>query len=79
MPMLIVGDFNITGQQFLESGWPSKLKVEVIKFGTNTTIRTALNRDIDFALISTPVKHLFKSVFIVLTVPWGPHFGFVIS
>ena len=25
IPMLIVGDFNMTGQQFLESGWPTKL------------------------------------------------------
>ena len=70
-----VGDFNITAQEFLESGWASKLKATVLHPNAPTTISSAAERPIDFGFISDSIKRMFKQTRPIFTVPTLPHCG----
>ena len=74
LPILCFGDFNITFQQFEDSGWVKRLNVKLIDPGVDSTISTNSDRKIDFGFISTEIEAVFNQVFPVIG---GEHvFGF---
>lgn len=79
LPIVCFGDFNLKTQEFLESGWCEKLRVQIIYPNLSSTISTSSNRDIDFGFISTCVKSVYLYTQPILSVPFSPHYGFVVS
>ena len=79
LPVIAVGDFNITVQDFQDSGWPELLKVKVLHTGARTTLATHSDRPIDFGLISNSISEMYIDSRILTNVPFGPHFGLLFS
>ncbi len=48
LPFFTIGDFNITFEQFVESGWAERFKAKMLHPGTPTTTTASTNRVIDF-------------------------------
>ena len=80
LPLLCVGDFDLTPDEMKASGWLSKLGV-VARAPTDTTTTTTLSADriIDYVLVSSDTAHLVQSVKVHLAGPWRPHFGIEVT
>ena len=75
LPWICVGDCNIDSVEFEKSEWPGFLKGKMIHPNTETTIKTSVNRIIDFAIVSQDISRLIDKSEPVFSVPWGPHWG----
>ena len=56
LPILCMGDFNLTYDEFLSSGWPQKLRVKMINPPVETTTSASRNRKIDFGFVSIEIE-----------------------
>ncbi len=52
LPLICIGDFNITAQEFLESGWANKFQATIMQPNTPTIVSSSAYRPIDFGFIS---------------------------
>ncbi len=67
LPIVCIGDFNMTTQEFLESGWLEKFSASLLAPNTPTMVSTSGSRDIDFGFISNNIKCMHKK-----TMPVSP-------
>ena len=76
LPFLIVGDFNMTSTQLLNTGWPQHLKCTPrnISSGT-TTLRYHQDRRIDFALVSNDMLGMVAEFDLSPAFPCTPHYA----
>jgi hypothetical protein len=58
LPLVGFGDFNITYNEFLNSGWAERLRVNLIHPGLDSTLASCTNRPIDFGFISYEIDTL---------------------
>ena len=79
LPILCLGDFNLTYDDFLASGWPQKLRVKMINPPVETTTSASRNRKIDFCFISMEIDMMYKQVHPIHSVVWGPHIGLLVE
>ena len=79
LPFVCIGDFNIHCEDFRNSEWPMFLKCDVVHPGEDTTLSTAMDRPIDFCLVSTKISMLFKCIRVITNVPWGPHYALLLT
>ena len=79
LPLIGFGDFNITFHDFQKSGWAERLRVNLIHPGLDSTLASCANRPIDFGFISYEVDTMKEWVKPITSVPWAPHFGFMVA
>ena len=79
MPLICIGDFNLTIHEFNDSIWPDRLKVKTLCPDVSSTLMSTSNRIIDFVLVSKYAEELIESVKPIHSVPWGPHIGLLIK
>jgi len=75
LPIICFGDFNITYDEFRESGWCEKMHISLLHPQVSSTLTSTSNRVIDFGFISNSIKLMFIDIHPKLDVPWGPHIG----
>ena len=79
LPWICSGDFNLTSDEFKQSEWPDFLRCVVIEPCCETTVSTSQNRIIDFTIVSIGIQMLIEKSEPIYTVPWGPHWGLILT
>ena len=79
LPVITVGDFNITYETFANSGWCERLGVVMKHPGVSSTTLLSNDRVIDFVLYPNILDELVSDVSAVTTVPWWPHVRLLIT
>ena len=75
--MFIYADFNCTPEEVIDSGWPCKLKMQIL--APNGPTAKGSDRIIDFALIHECIFPCFSAFTFDHYPPWGPHYGLILS
>ena len=80
LPLVLVGDFNITLTEIEEAGWGEKLGLRVVvPKDVSKSTRAVGGRLIDYAMVSHNMDTAFLLFKQISGVPWAPHFGYVIQ
>ena len=77
IPFLLYADFNCTPEDVTESSWLRLLHAQIILPSGPTSKQS--DRIIDFILCSAFIFPLFTAIRLVHKVPWGPHYGMLLS
>ena len=78
MPFIIGGDFNCDPAELTKTGWPRRLKAEILHT-TEPTCTSGRGRTIDFFLISHQLVHSVVSTELATDTPWRPHHSVVLK
>ena len=73
LPVFVHADFNCTPQRLSESGWPKRLKLEML-VQIESTIQKS-DKVIQFTLVSPCLFPVCSSIAVDHDVPWYPHDG----
>ena len=76
LALICVGDFNVTKDELIQSGWPNFMNCDIIlPQGATTTLKGTSGRLIDYLLISRSIVAMLKSLEIDASIPTTPHFA----
>ena len=76
LPLMLVGDFNLTPTAFIESGLLDKWNLHILQFtggGEPMTCTTGARRCLDYVIVSESLLPLTTRVSLDWAVPFGPH------
>ena len=75
LPFIIAGDFNMSPQSVLESGWPTQLGAYVLAPEGCITCTTGSGSVLDFAVISACLQPVVQGLRPIAGNPFRPHLG----
>ena len=77
LPIFVHADFNCTPLQLEESGWPNRLKLEML-VPAEPTLQNS-EKIIQFALVSPCLFPVCSAIAVDHDVPWFPHYGLIVN
>ena len=77
LPIFIHADFNCTPDQLADSGWPKRLKLEML-VPCESTLKNS-EKIIQFVMLSPCLFPVCSSITIDHNTPWFPHYGLIVS
>ena len=77
LPMFLHADFNCLPDELKQSGWPERLRMQVM-IPNGPTTKVSATRIIQFCLVHPSIFPLCSAFSFDYTAPWGPHYGLIV-
>ena len=75
--MFLHADFNCLPDELKQSGWPERLRMQVM-IPNGPTTKVSATRIIQFCLVHPSTFPLCSAFSFDYTAPWGPHYGLIV-
>ena len=76
IPFVAVGDWNMTPEELISTGWPRKISGRLVVPPASSTCTSGKGRLIDYMVCCDQAMHLVEDIQVDVEGLWRPHVGF---